>query len=161
MSSLMQDPTVRRAALGLGLSVLIAGTFGVRALRLDTVPDAAAAPIDATLLVRGNAKEAADIGSAVERDPFAASRTAPAKRYVLPWEAGETKVAEAAPTPVVLGTAIALDGRNFATCQLGSDHPRIVHVGEKLGGYTVKSITRGRVVFTTSSGNTLDVSALK
>lgn len=161
LSSMMQEPSVRRGALGLVVATLVFVAFGVRAIQLEDVPDAAAAPIEATILSHGGAREAADIGSAVERDPFSATRSAPEKRYALPWEAGETKVTETAPKPVVLGTAIALDGRNFATCQLGNDTPRIVHVGDKLGEYTVKSITRGRVVFATSSGNALDVSALK
>jgi hypothetical protein len=161
MSTLLQDTTVRRAAIGAGLAVLVFGAFGVRAIQVEAVPDAAAAPIDATMLSRSGAKEAADIGTAVEHDPFSASRTAPSRRYALPWEAGEAKVTEAAPKPLVLGTAVALDGKSFATCQLGTDLPRIVHIGDKLGEYTVKSITRGRVVFTTSSGNALDVSALK
>lgn len=163
-SQLMRDAGVRRAAMGLGVAAVIFMALSVRAIRIDEIPDAAGAPLDATLLASSGARgagDAADIGAAVALDPFAASRSAPAKRYTLPWEVGEAKVTEAAPKPQVLGTAISLDGKNFATCQLGSDTPRIVHIGDRMGEYTVKSIARGRVVFTTSSGSTLDISALK
>ncbi len=158
---MLHDPGVKRAAYGLGAAVLLFGWFGVRAIRLDEVPDAAAAPIEASMLKSGGPRELSNIAGAVDRDPFSASRSSPSGRYVLPWEEVETKSTEAAPKPLVLGTAIALDGRSFATCQLGTAAPRIVHVGDKLGEYTVKSIARGRVVFTTSSGSSLDISALK
>ena len=160
-ASVLRDPAVRRAAIAVGLSALLCVGVGVRAIRIEEIPDAAGAPIDATLLANPGARESADIGNTVALDPFSASRAAPVKRYTMPWEIGETKVTEAAPKPLVLGTAIALDGKNFATCQLGAESPRIVHVGDRLGEYTVKSIARGRVVFTTSSGITLDISALK
>lgn len=158
---MLRDPAVRRATAGLGLAALLVVILLVRAVRIDAIPDAAGAPIDAALLASAGAREVSDLGTAVALDPFSRSRSAPTKRYSLPWEAGEVAVTQSAPKPQVLGTAIALDGKNFATCQLGSDTPRIVHVGDRLGEYTVKSIARGRVVFTTSSGNTLDISALK
>jgi hypothetical protein len=37
----------------------------------------------------------------------------------------------------------------------------ILHVGDRIGPYTVKSIERGRVRFTTASGKTLDIQELK
>jgi len=36
-----------------------------------------------------------------------------------------------------------------------------MHVGDKIGQYTVKSIERGHVVFTTPSGKKLDIPELK
>ena len=45
--------------------------------------------------------------------------------------------------PLVLGTAVATDGRSFATLQLGDGSPTLVHVGDKIGEWTVKSIQRG------------------
>ena len=56
---------------------------------------------------------------------------------------------------------VAGPGRSFATCQLGDDRPIIVRVGDKIGEYTVRTIERGRVVFTTANGSRLEVLALR
>jgi hypothetical protein len=161
ISSLLQHAEVKRAAIALGGAVVLIGWAGVRATRLDVVPGAAPTPIETSALNGRTQREATDIADALASDPFSATRTPPSKRYALPWEADEGKVVEATAKPIVLGTAMSLDGSSFATCQLGEDRPRIVRVGDKLGTYTVKSIARGRVAFTTSSGSILDVSALK
>ena len=65
------------------------------------------------------------------------------------------------PKPVVLGTAIGGAGGNFATVQLGSGRPTSVRVGDKVGIYTVTRIERGKVLFTSQSGERLEVSAAK
>jgi hypothetical protein len=36
-----------------------------------------------------------------------------------------------------------------------------MHVGDKIGEYTVQTIGRGRVVFTTAAGKKLDIPELK
>ena len=43
-------------------------------------------------------------------------------------------------------------GRSFAICQLSRGQPVMLHVGERLGDFTVAEIARGRVVFTTAAG---------
>ena len=63
--------------------------------------------------------------------------------------------------PVVLGTAVGLDGTDFITCQLGDGNPHIMHVGDRIGEYTIKTIERARVVFTTVHGEKLEVAPLK
>jgi hypothetical protein len=60
--------------------------------------------------------------------------------------------------PTVLGTAVAPNGFSFATAEIGARGPRIVHEGDKLGDYTVKTIERGHVVFVASDGSRLDIS---
>jgi hypothetical protein len=105
---------------------------------------------------------AVDVGAAVETDPFAADRTAPARRYRVPGEDGPDAVATDAPIePVVLGTAWSDADHSFATVQLGDSRSMIMHVGDKIGQYTVKSIERGRVGFTTPSGKKLEIPELK
>jgi len=61
----------------------------------------------------------------------------------------------------VLGTVVSSDGTSFAVIQLGDARSASVRVGDRVGGYTVKSIERGRVVFTTPAGKRLDVNALQ
>ena len=45
--------------------------------------------------------------------------------------------------------------------QLADGFATIMHAGDKIGEYTVQSIERGHVVFTTRSGKRLDIPELK
>jgi hypothetical protein len=63
--------------------------------------------------------------------------------------------------PVVLGTAVADPAHSFATVQLGDSRTLIMHAGDKIGEYTVRTIERGRVVFTTAAGKKLAIPELK
>ncbi len=110
-----------RAALA--ALVVGAGTLAwtlVDALRPDVAPAAAPA-----VAIRPGALDApappprVDVAAAVAADLFVASRTAPRVRYSPPGEVAATATAPSpAPAePVVLGTAIGVDGASFATCQ--------------------------------------------
>jgi hypothetical protein len=63
--------------------------------------------------------------------------------------------------PFVLGTAVASDGRNFATLQLGDASPVLVHVGDKIGEWVVKAIERGKIVLVSTSGTRADLTVPK
>ena len=104
-----------------------------------------------------------DIRAAVENDPFADDRSAPSVRYKMPDDADPVKTPPPPEPdkPVVLGVAVSVDGVSFATCTLTDDRTRIVHVGDKLGIYTVQTIERGRVVFTTANGKQLEIRPLR
>jgi hypothetical protein len=104
----------------------------------------------------------ADIQSAVENDLFSPDRSAPSTPYRMPGEheASDEPVVEPV-KPAVLGTAVATDGRNFATMQLGDERPILVHVGDKIGEWTVKSIGRGKVVLVTAAGARADLTVPK
>jgi hypothetical protein len=104
------------------------------------------------------------VRAVVARDPFAPDRQAPLERYRLPQDAeadAELMAAEgeAPAQPRVLGTVVATQGRSFAVCQLPDAAPTVVHVGDRLGDYTVQSISRGRVTFTTAAGGRVVVDA--
>jgi hypothetical protein len=150
------------AAVTLGLVLCVWTT--TRALHRDVVAAAAA-----SVTVVAGALDAApepppvDIAAAVSEGLFSPDRTAPEVRYRMPGEAVAATHAPAADAavPVVLGTALALDGSSFATCQFQSDRLRMVRVGDTIGTYHVKSIERGRVVFTTAAGKQLEVLALR
>ena len=147
-----------RAALGAAvLGVALSAWALSRAIRLDPVGTA-----PATVSVVPGALDMAqpaaglDISAAVAADLFAVDRIAPEERYRMPGEAaGENGAAPA--RPVVLGTAIAADGSSFATCQFESARLQMVRVGDHLGDYTVKSISRERVVFLTRAGTSLEI----
>jgi hypothetical protein len=155
----------RGAIAALAVSALVALWTLVHAVRLEPVPRQAAPQFAGVGALSAPAPApAVDVSAAVETDPFAADRSAPAHRYAAPGEEGdEAAAARAAPAeePVVLGTALSDAEHSFATVRLGDDRSVILHAGDKIGEYTVKSIGRGGVVFTTPSGKQLSISALK
>jgi hypothetical protein len=63
--------------------------------------------------------------------------------------------------PLVLGTAVANDGRSFATLQLGDATPTLVHVGDKIGEWTVKGIERRKVVLVSTAGTRAELTVPK
>ena len=159
----LSQPTVRLAIAALVLSTMLAGATLYRAVKPTPPELVRVVPFDASAaLIAPPARPPADLGIAVDNDLFAADRSEPDTPYRIP---GEEEIVAAEPKaepviPTVLGTAVMGEGRGFATCQLGDAPPVIVHVGDRIGEYTVKSIERGRVVFTTASKR-LDIPALK
>ena len=137
----------RWALGGLGVALALDGYATVRAVRLDAVGPTSTVTIDtAAALARQPVRTPSDIDAGVAKDPFSSFRSPPMKRYVMPSDVEEQPAVEVA-KPTVLGTALSIDGRSFAICQLGTDRPRTVHVGDVLGEHTVKSISKGSVVF--------------
>lgn len=57
----------------------------------------------------------------------------------------------------LLGTVVRPTG-SFALCQLPTDRPRIVHIGERLGELTLIVLEQGHVVFQTPKGTRLELS---
>ena len=145
---------VRVAALVAVLSAFLAAWSVLRALRTDDLPTSA----DATAL--GDVHVATrprptrvDIAAAVDADPFNPGRQRPAEVYMLP---GELVVPAALPRTEqvrVLGTVVSTTGAGFAMCQLGSEPPTIVRIGEKIGVYTLKRVSRGSATFTGPAGD--------
>jgi hypothetical protein len=153
----------RGALAALAASAVIALWTLVHAIRIAPIPEIAAPQFAANGALTASAPASAvDVGAAVETDPFAADRSAPANRYRAPGEESDDGAAKTpAVEPVVLGTATSDAAHGFATVQLADSHATIMHVGDKIGQYTVKSIVRGHVVFTTPSGKKLDIPELK
>jgi hypothetical protein len=64
--------------------------------------------------------------------------------------------------PIVVGTVVATDGRSFALMQLGNERPTLVHVGDKIGEWSVKAIARGKVTLVgQATGARVDVTVPK
>src|SRR6185312_6070106 len=134
----------------------------VHAVRIAPVPDLPDAQFaGGGALAAAAAPRSVDVAAAVETDAFAPDRTAPERAYRAPGEEGDDDAPKADPTePVVLGTAVSDAARSFATVQLGDSHAVIMRVGGRIGEYTIKTIERGHVVFTTPSGKKLDIPEL-
>ena len=153
-------PPMRVALVALAAAGVYALWALAGALRTPSVPPLAGRPVAALALSPMATRPPADIGSALEGDLFSPDRQPPDEPFRMP---GET-VADDGPRttvrPTVLGTAVAPDGFSFATVALaGMNHPRIVHRGDRLGEFTVQTIERGHVVFTTADGARVDIAA--
>ena len=77
---------------------------------------------------------------------------------------------EELPAPVVssdraplllVGTAVLPGNRGFALLQVGAESPKLVRLGEQLGGFTLKSVAQGSATVLTSTGTTLDLTVPK
>lgn len=150
-------------ALG-GLVVALALTTWtvMRAVQLTPVPDAAPAPLASLDAYANNTAPAAvDVAGVVSQDVFSPNRTAPARRYRVGGYGSEPVKVEP-PRPVVLGTFTATAAAHtFAICKVADGPSTVVHVGDIIAGYTVKTIERGVVTFMTSNGERLAINAAK
>lgn len=91
--------------------------------------------------------EPIDISDALDHNPFNPDRgaAAPPAMAVRPFVPP--------PFPVKLvGTAVDRTGSGFAVCQVGDDPAVIVHQGEQVAGYTLRSVDRGSIVLADASG---------
>ena len=133
------------------------------ALRSQPLPDAPPTTIASLETIRNHsARPPADITTAVDKDLFAPDRAAPDEPYRMPGESdGKEKPTVEPMKPIVLGTAVATDGRSFATLQLGDASPALVHVGDKIGEWVVKAIERGKIVLVSTSGTRADLTVPK
>jgi len=143
---------VRAAATAAVAAGVFAALSVASALRIDEPPGRA----DATAL--GDVQSAArksparvNIAAAVDADPFSPARQRPAEPYRLPGELIEAPASRTQQLKV-LGTVVVTSGPSFAMCQIGSDPPVIVRIGQQIGGYTLKRVARGKAVFTSPSG---------
>jgi hypothetical protein len=161
--SAIKMPGVRIALVAFGAAMVAVGWTLARALRTSA---AAGAPVMSVAalepITRGPVPPPADIQSAVESDLFSRDRSAPSEPYRMPGEsAPDNKPVVEPMKPLVLGTAVANDGRSFATLQLGDATPTLVHVGDKIGEWTVKGIERRKVVLVSTAGSRAELTVPK
>jgi hypothetical protein len=135
----------------------------ISALRSEPLPDTPPTTVASLGTISSRAsRPRADIMTAVDKDLFASDRSAPDAPYRMPGESDEKKEPAVEPMkPIVLGTAVATDGRSFATLQLGDASPMLAHVGDKIGEWVVKSIERGKIVLVSTSGRRADLTVPK
>lgn len=157
--ALLSARPVQLALAGLALAIAFTGWSLTRAVRIEPIP--AGAPLrfnTAGAVMTPDSTTPPDVVSVVALNVFAPERTAPAQRYRL---AGYERPAAELPKPYVLGTAVSTPERTFAMVKVGDSKVQIMHVGETIAGYTVKSIERGLVVFTAPTGERLAISAVR
>jgi len=154
-----------RIALGaVGVSVIAVGWTLANALRAEPLPALPASSVASIETIkRGPIVEPTDVEAAVDNDIFAVDRSAPDVPYRMPGEARPDDRPVAEPMkPNVVGTVVATDGRSFALMQLGNERPKLVHVGDKIGEWSVKAIGRGTVTLVTPiTGSRVDVTVPK
>ena len=104
----------------------------------------------------------ANIAAAVDVDPFNPDRKRPDQPYRLPGEPDPTESGgrnqPRSQQLRLIGTIVFIRGGGFVTCQIGNQPPQIVHIGQQIGTYTLKSIERGQATFTGAAGETLQLS---
>lgn len=154
----MKTPAMRGAIVLLLVAIATVAWTLVHAVRADPLPETPPSSSGGAPIKRAVPPGPADVQAAVESDLFSSDRSAPSAPYRMPGEkTPEVKQAAEPPKPVVLGTAVASDGKSFATLQLGGDRPTLVHVGDKIGEWVVKAIDRGKVTIINTSGGRADL----
>ena len=149
---------VALGALALGAGAMMWAL--VTAFRTEAIPDPPPTVVGSIESIRGGvARPKSDIEAAVDNDVFSVERSAPNAPYRMPGEPDpNAKAAPQPDKPVVLGTAVATDGRHFATLQMRDGRPTLVRVGDKIGEWTVRSIDRGKVVLVSTGGIRAEIS---
>ena len=155
-------PYFRTAALVCALAIIYTGSALVRAIRIPpvSVPSVPADPTAGGSLTTPPVPSI-DIEAVGANDIFQPDRSAMPARYRMPGDAVPDAGAKPEPEkPIVLGTVLSMDGRNYATCQITGGKPVIVHVGDRIGLYTVVSIEKNKVVFKSPSGALIEIAPL-
>ena len=164
MRSLSRAPYIRTSVTALAVAFVLVVSAFVRAVRITPVESSQSATTAA--LVRATSMPqvpSIDVEAVGANDIFQPDRNALPSRFRMPGESapGDAPVVAEAAQPTVLGTVLATDGSHFATCQLPGGRPTLVHVGDRLGDYTVVAIERLKVVFKTANGTLIEVAAIR
>ena len=138
--------------VALGRSLVVAPLPGAEGAEAKTAP---------TALARTTAAGASEIAVVLRADPFAPERHAPATRFRLPGEAAATNAVVTPAALRLIGVALIADGRSFALVQAGGDTPRLVRIGEKIGGYTLRRVERDRATFAGPDGKSQEYRVTK
>jgi hypothetical protein len=137
------------AALAFTVALFVFGSALVRALASDAVTEPPAPPSAADTTDGGEPAErrlSSDaLMLAVENDPFQPDRSRPAARYRLPGDVDPPPPPPPPPPPAlpdfrVTGTAVMPDG-GIAVLGIGDAPPRVLAIGEYLGGYMLAGVT--------------------
>jgi hypothetical protein len=152
-------PLVADAALA--AATLLFGVALWSALRIEPVSPLAPAVQAGTLTLAGSARDPASAAAAsphaLASDPFSPGRRLrPDPSATITVTQAATPVV-APPTVRLLGTVMRGDS-GFAVCQVASDPPRTVRVGETLGELTLITLDQGRAIFRSANGTRVELS---
>ncbi len=158
-------PALTRASLAAGSAAVGASWQLWRALSVTPLPAPAppgpVEPIPAVALRAPTPPAARQ--TAVGANPFRPERAPPAVAFRMPadHEAAPEFAPQARPGLVLIGTAVLPGDRGFALCQVGGEAPRLVRLGEQVGGYTLKTVAQGSATFLAANGTSMDVTVPK
>lgn len=154
-----------RIAIGVAVvATVLVSVSGWRATHFDEMPRMSVPTMERSAARTGSYRPAlvAELARAVDLDPFHPERRRPQIRYELPGSAPAETPASAPVSESVelIGTVVVAGGRSFAMCQTSAG-PQIVRVGEKIAGFTLKSVERRSAVFVSADGKVVNVSVKK
>ncbi len=160
MRHLVRDRLVQAAATVLAMSIAVLVLVAAQAFRSVRIDAGTGQDVSTRIAKIMRADTTSDdlVDEALDHDPFAPTRTRPATRYGTP-----AVIALNAPPPPppatlrLLGTVVEIDGASFALCQLGADQPHVVRVGQKIGGFLLRSISQGVATFTSAEGERVEL----
>jgi hypothetical protein len=156
------------AALGLlAVSAMAAGWTLYRALDAKQLPVVRASADGAHVAASGQRRvdSSESFAAAIEADPFHPERRRPSVRFRLPGEpvahpTGQGQLSpQTLPASVIrlIGTIVVPGGTSFVVCQAGAGAPKLLHVGERIEGLTLRRVEQGRAIFVSTSGEKVDL----
>ena len=105
----------------------------------------------------GDTTNDALIANAIDRDPFSIGRQKSVSRIDTATPMPAVHPVSNNEVPRLIGTVVDASDRSFVLCQLGAAAPRVLRVGQELGGYRLQSITQGAATFVTDDGQRLEL----
>ena len=150
-------PLVANATLA--LATLLVGATLWSALRVAPLPAVTPSTQAGSLVLAGTSRDAmvARSASALASDPFSPGRRLRPEPSVTRAVSRVAAPAPEPPTVRLLGTVMR-GGSGFAVCQVASDPPRTVRVGETLGELTLITLDQGRATFRSANGTRVELS---
>lgn len=136
------------------VAVVLLLAAGLRGLLVEPLPAAEEREMDraAATAAPRTAAVGQEVAMVLRADPFHPERHAPATRFRFPGEGTATGPAVSVAALKLIGVALIEEGRSFALVQAGGDAPRLVRVGENIGGYTLRRVERDRAIFAGPDG---------
>lgn len=152
------------ASTAFGAAIVLFGWLAFHSLRREAgepeaqgVPDGPRYFTPAPVLQRAIVPESLR-RIAVEANPFRPDRQPAEVAFRMPADPAVAGPALAASAPISLvGTAVMPGEQSFAMCQLGSEPPRVVRIGGRIGEYTLRTVEQGKATFRSAQGATIEV----
>lgn len=129
----------------------LAGWSWSRARSLDPAPEPSAVRArPSTRVPRRVTIHSDQLDEAVAQDPFRADRRPAPLRFAMPGDAPPPAAAPGGGPPprpplALVATSVLSAGRGFAMLAVGDQAPRMVRVGDTLGGVRLRDVRRGKV----------------
>ena len=153
----------RLALLACTASVALLAWTVVAAIRIRPLPAPSSAGATQSLTRFAKPVATSDdlLDDAVASDPFQPDRQAPPTRYgaaQIPVTVQDAASQSARPATLhLIGTVVDRDGASFALCQLADAIVKVIHAGQRIGSYRLRSISPGGAVFDGDDGAQLDL----